>query len=410
MNDTYRTQHLLDLYFNGTASPKEKAELALLIKATDNEMLTILLKEIWSQPTLPEPVLSTHISDSILRGILNKKPADVTKIKLINRNWFRVAAAAIVLLCISITILIFRNDKPVNEINQVVEFAKIIEKPLYKNDIKPGGNKAVLTLADGTKITLDDASQGTLTKQGNTTVIKLDDGRLAYNPQHVTKITSKAVLYNTLSTPRGGQYCITLPDGTIVWLNASTSLRFPTTFAGNERKVEVKGEAYFEVAKNEAMPFIVSAGNSEVKVLGTHFNVSAYADDKVIKTTLLEGSVEVSLNASPSETTNNVITLAPGQQSQLDSNNGLTIVTADLNEAVAWKNGFFIFNNENIESIMLKVSRWYDIKVNYQVDVSNKKFSANISRLLNVSEVLNMLEQTEAIHFKIEGKSITVLP
>jgi len=334
------------------------------------------------------------------------KPAQLMRLGI----WTKVAAAAIVLLCISISVLIFKQPIPVNEINQVVEISKTINKPLYKNDIKPGGNKAFLTLADGSKIILDDAAQGTLTKQGNTTIIKLDDGRLAYNPQSISKLSPKAVQYNTLTTPRGGQYCVTLPDGTVVWLNASTSLKFPIAFNGNERKVEVHGEAYFEVAKNETMPFIVSAGNSVVKVLGTHFNVSAYADDKIIKTTLLEGSVEVSLNAPTPETTNNVITLAPGQQSQLDLNNGLTVVTADLNEVVAWKNGYFIFNNENIESIMLKVSRWYDIKVDYQVDVSNKKFTANISRQQNVSEVLNMLEQTEAIHFKIDGKSITVLP
>jgi len=409
MDDTHRIQHLLELYYNGTASPKEKAELALFIKATDNEMLTIVLKEIWSQPVLPNPVLSTHTSDSILREILNKKPADVPTIKLMNRNWFRVAAAAIVLLCISISVLIFRQNKPINEINQVVEFAKPIEKPLYKNDIKPGGNKAVLTLADGTKIILDDAAQGALTKQGNTTIIKLDDGRLAYNPQTIAKITSKTILYNTLTTPRGGQYCVTLPDSTVVWLNASTSLKFPIAFSGKERKVEVHGEAYFEVAKNEAMPFIVKAGNEEIKVLGTHFNVSAYADDKLIKTTLLEGSVKISLKDN-NESIDNTITLVPGQQSQLDKNNNLSVIETNLNEAVAWKNGYFMFKNENIESIMLKLARWYDVKVNYNVDIENRDFTGTIARSQNISDVLTMLELTEIIHFKIEGKTITVLP
>jgi len=372
-------------------------------------MLTIVLKEIWSQPVLPNPVLSTHTSDSILREILNKKPADVPTIKLMNRNWFRVAAAAIVLLCISISVLIFRQNKPINEINQVVEFAKPIEKPLYKNDIKPGGNKAVLTLADGTKIILDDAAQGALTKQGNTTIIKLDDGRLAYNPQTIAKITSKTILYNTLTTPRGGQYCVTLPDSTVVWLNASTSLKFPIAFSGKERKVEVHGEAYFEVAKNEAMPFIVKAGNEEIKVLGTHFNVSAYADDKLIKTTLLEGSVKISLKDN-NESIDNTITLVPGQQSQLDKNNNLSVIETNLNEAVAWKNGYFMFKNENIESIMLKLARWYDVKVNYNVDIENRDFTGTIARSQNISDVLTMLELTEIIHFKIEGKTITVLP
>ena len=325
--------------------------------------------------------------------------------------WYAAAAVAVILLTVSV--VFFRNNKPVNEINQVVEIAKttIKQKPYYKNDIKPGGNKAILTLADGTKIVLDDASKGALTSQGNTTVIKLDDGRLAYNSQDVAKIPSKAVQYNTLSTPRGGQYCVTLPDGTVVWLNASTSLKFPVAFAGNERRVEVKGEAYFEVTKNAAMPFIVKAGNEEIKVLGTHFNVTAYPDDKVIKTTLLEGSVEVSLtNLAGSEKDKSAVTLQPGQQSQCNENTELTVVEADLEEAIAWKNGYFVFNNENIESIMLKIARWYDIKVSYQVDPVNKNFTGNILRSQNVSEVLSMLESTDAIHFKIEGKSITVMP
>ena len=325
--------------------------------------------------------------------------------------WYAAAAVAVILLTVSI--VFFRNNKPVNEINQVVEIAKttVKQKPLYKNDVKPGGNKAILTLADGTKIVLDDASKGALTSQGNTTVIKLDDGRLAYNSQDVSKLPSKTVLYNTLSTPRGGQYCVTLPDGTIVWLNACTSLKFPVAFAGNERRVEVKGEAYFEVSKNAAMPFVVKAGNEEIKVLGTHFNVTAYSDDKVIKTTLLEGSVEVSLpNLSGSGKESSIITLQPGQQAQLDKENAITVVDANPKEAIDWKNGYFMFKNENIKSIMLKISRWYDIEVKYDVNTDMKDFTGTIARTNNVSDVLTMLELTEIIHFKIEGKTITVLP
>lgn len=327
--------------------------------------------------------------------------------------FFGFAAAAVAVILLTVSNVFFRDNKPVNEINQVVEIAKttLKQKPLYKNDVKPGGNKAILTLADGTKIVLDDASKGALTSQGNTTIIKLDDGRLAYNSQDVSKITSKAVLYNTLSTPRGGQYCVTLPDGTVVWLNASTSLKFPVAFAGNERRVEVKGEAYFEVTKNAAMPFVVKAGNEEIKVLGTHFNVTAYADDKVIKTTLLEGSVEVSLpNLSGSGKESSIITLQPGQQAQLDKENAITVVDANPKEAIAWKNGYFMFKNENIESIMLKISRWYDIEVKYDVNTDMKDFTGTIARTNNVSDVLTMLELTEIIHFKIEGKTITVLP
>jgi len=351
------------------------------------------------------------LHNEMLRKIWDKTNSETKTISFFRKTWFQYAAVAVALLCISITILIFRNDKPINEINQVVEIVKPINKPLYKNDIKPGGNKAILTLADGTKITLDEASAGTLTKQGNTTIIKLDDGRLAYNPQSISKLSSKAVLYNTLTTPRGGQYCVTLPDGTVVWLNASTSLKFPIAFNGNERRVEIHGEAYFEVAKNETMPFIVKAGNEEIKVLGTHFNVSAYADDKLIKTTLLEGSVEISLrNKTQNESDNTKITLKPGQQSQLDIDNNLNVVDANLKEAIAWKNGYFFFRDENIESIMAKIARWYDVKVIYEANTENLNFTGNISRAENISEVLCILEKTDAaIHFKIENKTVTIL-
>jgi ferric-dicitrate binding protein FerR (iron transport regulator) len=349
----------------------------------------------------------------MLLAIRNKTNSAPKTISIYRKSWFQIAAAAVALLCISITIYTFRNNRPVDEINQVVEIpeAILLQKPLYKNDIKPGGNKAILTLADGSKIVLDDAAEGALSRQGNTTIIKLDKGKLAYNTQTVSKIPVKTTLYNTLTTPRGGQYCVILPDGSTVWLNASTSLKYPTAFAGNERKVEIEGEAYFEIAKNEAMPFIVTAANSEIKVLGTHFNISAYSDDKVMKTTLLEGSVEFTVaNKAGSRNETAAIKLQPGQQAQLDAANTLSVVEADTKEAVAWKNGFFIFNNEDIGNIMQKITRWYDVKVVYDVEDVNMHFTGNISRSQNVSEVLRLLELTETVHFKIEGKTITVLP
>jgi len=408
-----RLHYLFQKYIFQKCTVDEETEfMDIIAKSSSKEEREELINECFD--TLPEAyTLNDEDADRIFKEIIGK-PVRRLNTRFQNRNtilrWVSLAAA-VALVFITVTIILFRNDRPVNEINQVVEIAKPIEKPLYKNDIKPGGNKAILTLADGTKIVLDDASQGALTKQGNTTVIKLDDGRLAYNPQHVTKLNSKAVFYNTLTTPRGGQYCVTLPDGTIVWLNASSSLHFPTAFTGNERKVEVVGEAYFEVAKNAEMPFYVKAGNSEIKVLGTHFNITAYADDKIIKTTLLEGSVQVSMvNSAASEIDNNTVTLQPGQQFQLDRNNTWNVIDADLEEAVAWKNGFFIFNNENLESIMLKISRWYDVKVVYEVSSENKNFTGHISRSQNVSEVLSMLELTESLHFKIDGKTITILP
>jgi len=324
-------------------------------------------------------------------------------------RWY--AAAALVLILISVSVVYFRTEKPVYEINQVVEIAEPLKKPLYKNDIKPANNKATLTLSNGTIIVLDDESKGALAKQGNASIVKMDGKRLVYNPQDTINFTLKTPIYNTLSTPRGGQYNITLSDGTNVWLNSATTLIFPIAFVGNERRVEVIGEAYFEVAKNQKQPFIVKAENQEIKVLGTHFNVSAYADDKMKKTTLIEGSVQILIMESlVSEVAKTPVTLVPGQQFQFIDNNQLSIVDTDIEEAIAWKNGLFIFKNENIESIMMKIARWYDISVVYDVDPINNYFTGKISNSKNISEVLTMLELTDAIHFKIEGKTITVLP
>lgn len=328
-------------------------------------------------------------------------------------NYIWYAAAAVVLILITVSVVFFNNEKPVYEINQIVEIPEAVKiiKPLYKNDVKPGGNKAILTLSNGAEIVLDDASKGTLASQGNTAVLMLEGNRLVYNPLDTTESNTKTAIYNTLSTPRGGQYSVTLPDGTNVWLNSSTTLKFPIAFAGNERRVEVTGEAYFEVSKDTTLPFLVKAGNQEIKVLGTHFNISAYSGDKVIKTTLLEGSVQVLITGSTEpEFLSIPITLQPGQQSQFCENRELSIVTADLEEAIAWKNGLFIFNDENIESIMLKIARWYDINVVYNIDPEDMVFTGKISRSQNVSEILALLELTGSIHFKIEEKTITVLP
>jgi len=409
-----RLHILFQGYIEQNLSESEETELMQILTGSSDEELKNLVEECYD--TLPETYkLKEADSDRIYRLLVKRTSAEVyTQSFRRSGLFFRIAAAAAVaLIFITATLYIFNNDKenPAKEINKIVEIAKPMEKPLYKNDIRPGGNKAILTLADGTKVVLDDAREGKLHEQGNTTIIKLDSGRLAYNTRSGSPILEKVLQYNTLTTPRGGKYCVTLPDGTIVWLNASTTLRFPVAFAGKTRKVEVKGEAYFEVAKNEAMPFIVKAGNSEIKVLGTHFNVMAYADDKLIKTTLLEGSVEIIVqNQSAGEQEVPAVKLVPGQQAQLDANNSITVVEANTREAIAWKNGFFIFNNEPIESVMQKIARWYDVNVVYETSDNTIVFTGVVSREENVSEVLRLLELTEVVNFKIDGKTITVAP
>ena len=269
-------------------------------------------------------------------------------------------------------------------------------------DIAPGGNKAILTLADGTQVILDSATNGAITKQGNVTVIKLDDGQLAYN---ASSTSSSALTYNTVTTPRGGQYQLVLSDGTKVWLNAASSLRFPTAFVGSERKVEMTGEGYFEVAHNDKKPFLVRAGGMDVEVLGTHFNINAYEDEGAVKTTLLEGKVRASA------ANGQAVVLKPGEQARLfDGDAQLSKRNnADLDEVIAWKNQMFVFNSAPLASVMRQIERWYDVEVEYQGHIPQDRFIGTITRNTNLSEVLKVLEYSN-VRFKVEGKKITVMP
>ncbi len=250
-------------------------------------------------------------------------------------------------------------------------------------DIPPGGNRAMLTLGDGSSIILDSAAVGQLAEQAGTRVIKVDDGRLAYDSEGRKRAET---IYNTITTPRAGQYELVLPDGSRVFLNSESSIRFPVFFSGSFRVVEITGEAYFEVAENREMPFRVSSGNTTVEVLGTSFNVRAYADEGSVNTTLIEGSVQVS---SPVYQT----TITPGQMALADITGTISVQNdVDVDEIIAWKNGLFIFNSATVEQIMNQVSRWYDVDIEYKGEVSNKTFSGIVSRKSNVSQLLKIME------------------
>jgi ferric-dicitrate binding protein FerR (iron transport regulator) len=265
------------------------------------------------------------------------------------------------------------------------------------HNISAGKNTATLTLANGEKIVLADSRDGKLTEQAGSEISKTADGSLEYHPAATGAVT--AVQYNKLSTARGEQYQITLPDGTKVWLNASTTLTFPTSFANMAfRKVEVTGEAYFEVVQDAAHPFIVNASKQEVKVLGTHFNVNNYPDEPLAKTTLLEGAVKI----------NNEKTLTPGQQVISSKDGALKIATVSTEATIAWKNGYFEFNDENIYDIMRKVARWYNVEVIYEGDIPMNGMEGSISRFENVSKVLNTIQKAGLIKFRIEQKKIYV--
>jgi transmembrane sensor len=263
--------------------------------------------------------------------------------------------------------------------------------------VAPGGNKAVLTLANGSTIVLDSAHNGVLAKQGNSIINKTGDGKLVYRASATAD--NEVPQINTVTTPRGGQYHIVLPDGSDVWLNAASSISYPTIFNGKTRRVEITGEAYFEVTKNAAMPFIVKSPRAEVDVLGTHFNIMAYADEDVMKTTLLEGAVKIIANGSSG-------ILKPGQQAVLNNKDELSI-NNDADDEIAWKNGLFQFRGADIRSIMRQAARWYNVDVVFEGKVPVKQYTGRISRNVKASALLNMLKYT-GVNAIIEGNSIYI--
>nr|WP_255723990.1 FecR family protein [Terrimonas ginsenosidimutans] len=273
---------------------------------------------------------------------------------------------------------------------------------IASTDIAPGHEGAVLTLADGRKILLDSLGNGIIASSEGAEV-KLSDGQLIYDN---VSDNATASYYNTISTPKGRFFQIVLPDQTKVWLNAASSLRYPTAFAANERRVEIDGEAYFEVAKNPAAPFIVKVNDeTTVRVLGTHFNINAYTNEEEIRTTLLEGSVQVSGKS-------NLATIKPGQQAKISRNSDNTVRIAEsvnIDKVMAWKNGSFNFEDATLEEVMHQLERWYDIDVVYEQGVPKIEFVGKMGRDLSLKSVLRGLELSK-VRFKLEGRKLLVLP
>lgn len=384
-------QILIEKHQSGKASPEEIRELNNWYRSFNDSHVEITTTENDAEEQLEE-----RIKNRILHTLRAEiEPAGA------RFRWQRSMVAAAVLLLLSAGLYFLLPSRV--QMQQPVSFAT---QPV--NDIAPGGNKAMLTLADGSTVVLDNASNGTISQQGNIQVEKLDNGLLAYTVNSKKVTENDETFYNTITTPRGGQYQITLADGTLVWLNAASSIRFPVVFTGTERKVTITGEAYFEVAKNAAMPFRVKAAASEIEVLGTHFNVNAYEDEASIRTTLLEGSVKVaatalSVNQLP-------VLLKPGQQSVISKAGKISIQNdADIEEAIAWKNGRFQFKSADLNSILRQISRWYDVDVVYNGKV-DLHFTGQLARNENVSNVFRKLALTGEVSFKIDGKKIIVSP
>ena len=359
--------------------------------------------------------------------------------------WYRIAAAASVILVLG-ALIIFMNRSNRNHYQHLDA----------KNDIPAGNNRAILTLANGKKINLSDATNGKLAEEAGINITKMADGQVVYQiasrgPKQSQ--SSSLPYYNTISTPRGGQYQINLPDGSRVWLNAASSLKFPASFANlKERKVVLNGEAYFDVHHDSKQPFRVETAGQVVEDIGTQFNINSYSDELVVRTTLVEGSASVSSIRSTSsslrggfssslrggfssslrggtpkqsipksviasQARNDVmnrndileVLLEPGTQAVLNRLGTLKKQTADLQEAIAWKQGDFVFRNADFKTVMRKISRWYDVEIVYDVSApSDIPLGGLVSRSKNISVLLNLMEETGAVHFKVEGRKITV--
>lgn len=388
-NSDKRVSHLFNLYYTKQATPQDLSELFELLKTYDDEQLTGVLREAWDDLSTREEIFDEGKSQSILNNILTSVPRGAIVAIKPKRYWMWAIAASI-LITVGIGAYFLNQPKPA-----ALQLATV--HPMH--DALPGSNKAILTLGSGATVVLDDANKGVVAKQGNVLVVKSKEGQVDY--QVNGDGSSKAIEYNTITTPKGYQYNVVLPDGSKVWLNAASSIKFPTEFTGSQRNVEMTGEAYFEVAKNAAMPFIVKTNRQEVKVLGTHFNIMAYDDEKAIKTTLLEGSIMLTGQKSSH-------ILKPGNQAILNAQGDVKIVPeSDMDEAVAWKNGFFQFKDESIEVTMRQAARWYDVNINYKGQVPTHQFNGKVPRSVKLSELLSMFKYA-GVNFSIDGRDVTV--
>jgi transmembrane sensor len=329
---------------------------------------------------------------SIKKAIFEK--AGIEK-RVIRTQWYKWAVAAAVILMVSTASFFIINNRVQKNQLAVIQPQKKIE---LKTDVAPGQTGAILTLATGKKILLDSTGNGSVAQQGNVSVIK-KNGELVYSDDG----KNTEAVYNTMTTPKGRQFNLVLADGSKVWLNAASSITYPTAFTGKDRKVTITGEAYFEITHNSSMPFIVQKGNTVVQVLGTHFNVNAYDDESMVSITLLEGLVNVK-----SGNYNSII--KPGQQAQSAQGGKITIYSnVDIDNVMAWKNGRIKFQGADIATVMRQISRWYDVEIVYNKKLDDL-FYAEIPRSTMLSDVLKALEITKKVQFRIEGRKVIVIP
>lgn len=384
-----RLSALFRRYYAGIATPAETDELMALIRISENDHeLAGALRHAWEHTN--EKHFEENESEQMLNAILAVEAVDEPSGTPFRIQWVRYAAAAAVII-LATTFAFYKTRKQPSDSQQITK------KTHITTDVPPGGNRALLVLADGVGIPLDSTRNGLLASTGGGKIVKTDDGKLtvsAGNP------ADGPLLRNLLTTPKGGQYQITLSDGSRAWLNASSSIRFPATFAAHERRVEITGEVFFEVTKDKKRPFRVKFSDSEVEVLGTSFNVMAYPDEEASKTTLLEGSVRLS-NAGKSRM------LTPGEQGAIRSDGAIVTAAVDTRQETAWREGLFYFRDSGIREIMRDASRWYDIEVEYRGKIPERQFTGKVSRNVNISELLNMLRYA-GVRSTIENQKVII--
>lgn len=384
MTEQTEFSRLFRKYVDGNATAEEtQVFLNMADQAALQEELAQLVDREMLAADQPYS-LDQQEKQAILENIFSSGKVQQISSKNAPRLWRRIVAAASVILCLSGgAYFIFHKSKPVNYAAS------------SKPDIKHGSNGAILTLANGTKVVLEEAKVGQITRQNGTDLHKAGDSLLVY--QSTKGATNAGIYYNTLETPRGKQYSVVLPDGSKVWLNAASSLKYPTAFSGKERQVELTGEAYFEVAHNKAKPFRVLSNGQTVEVLGTHFDIKAYADEPATWTTLLQGSVKVE------NSQHHTAMLIPGQQAANDHNGTLhTLKKINADAVLDWKNGEFVFSGESLESIMREISRWYDVEIVYKDEALRKElFFGSVSKWSSASDVLDALALTGTVKFSI---------
>lgn len=393
-----RLAYLFNKYVSNTCTREELKELWALLKELpeDQEILLNDMQGLWNKERsgqLASDTVDWNFLQQRMQAEMKEKTTgslkQMSRVHFMRRYW----AAAVILLLVAAGGYFWLNYNSTGT-TTVAE---------QKVDIAPGRDGAILILADGTKVVLDSLGNGTVANQNATRII-LQNGQLIYEN---AKAAGDEPVYNTMSTPKGRQFQLQLPDGTKAWLNAASSIRYPTFFAGNERRVIITGEVYFEVASNKEMPFRAEVANeAEIEVLGTHFNVNAYSNEPSLRTTLLEGSVKVR-----SVQTAATATIQPGEQAEINTYHSIhTNNQVDLDRVMAWKNGLFNFENTSITEVMKQLERWYDITVVYEKGVPDIQFFGEISRNISLADLIDVLKDV-GVHFRIEtGRKLVVLP